>query len=162
MKRICEVCGKEFTVSAKKSKERISCSFECRKQLSKQKRIYRQTERIKCQRCGEYFISADMSSKKQKDGTVHFTYCKKCWSEITIQHKKNRKQKLIESHGSKCCVCGYNKCEKALEFHHIDSSEKINDVSKIYKNSDMEKEIEKCILLCANCHRELHDGLISI
>jgi len=59
-----------------------------------------------------------------------------------------------------CAICGYNKCGAALEFHHIDADEKIGTIAVlINKNVDMDvitEEIKKCIVLCANCHRELH------
>jgi len=55
--------------------------------------------------------------------------------------------------------CGYNKCLEALEFHHRNPSEKeFNVSSKGHSRSweRVKKEIEKCDLLCANCHREIH------
>lgn len=61
--------------------------------------------------------------------------------------------------GSKCEVCGYYRCIEALEFHHKDSSEKDFSISqKGYTRSwkKVKMELDKCILLCANCHREIH------
>jgi 5-methylcytosine-specific restriction endonuclease McrA len=64
--------------------------------------------------------------------------------------------------GGKCQTCGYDKCLDALQFHHkIPSDKKFNigdaiwGIKKISK-SDIQLEISKCILLCANCHFELH------
>ncbi len=65
---------------------------------------------------------------------------------------------LIEIMGGKCQCCGYDKCSKALEFHHVDSSEKEHGV--VFRNSGFRKvldELKKCVLLCANCHREAHE-----
>lgn len=81
------------------------------------------------------------------------------------QVKKSRhllKERLVDISGGKCCICGYNKCLQALEFHHIDPSQKDFTISQ-NTNMGFEKaiqEIKKCILVCANCHREIHAGLI--
>ena len=67
---------------------------------------------------------------------------------------------LVEYKGGKCEVCGYDKCIEALEFHHIDETTKEFAVSGSTKSLDRQKaEADKCIMLCANCHRELHAGL---
>lgn len=71
-----------------------------------------------------------------------------------------RKRELVEYKGGKCIKCGYDKCLDALEFHHRDESEKefTISVSKNYSTDSLKKEADKCDLLCANCHRELHSG----
>ena len=85
----------------------------------------------------------------------------------SYQHVKewrhNTKQKLIEALGSCCQICKYNKSNSALELHHIDPNEKdftfaryMGSCVKPWKN--LAEEASKCILLCANCHREVHDG----
>lgn len=80
-----------------------------------------------------------------------------------INWKKDKKKKLIEYKGGKCQVCGYNKCEQALEFHHIDSTQKEFDISSnSYSFEKMKLEADKCALLCANCHREVHAGFIKL
>lgn len=75
------------------------------------------------------------------------------------KHRKSNKEELIAYKGGKCEICGYNKCIAALDFHHIDPSKKDFGISatNIYKNIEaLKKEADKCILVCANCHRELH------
>ena len=65
----------------------------------------------------------------------------------------------VQYKGGQCSRCGYNKCVEALEFHHLDSSQKDFGISeKGYTRSweRVREELEKCILVCANCHRELH------
>jgi heterodisulfide reductase subunit B len=61
---------------------------------------------------------------------------------------------------SGCVLCGYNKCVGALDFHHV-SSDKEQTVSKIRGLAAMRKEAAKCIVVCANCHREIHAGQID-
>ena len=70
------------------------------------------------------------------------------------------KEKAIKYKGGKCCLCGYNKYNGALEFHHINPDEKDFNISKDGHVRSWERvrgEIDKCVLLCANCHRELHN-----
>jgi len=58
-----------------------------------------------------------------------------------------------------CCICGYNKCGAALDFHHSDSSNKKLSVTSygLYSgNLKILTELNKCILLCKNCHYEIH------
>lgn len=74
-----------------------------------------------------------------------------------INWKKRKKLKLIKYKGGKCQKCGYDKCEEALEFHHLDPTKKDFNVSKhSFSFETMKKEVDKCILVCANCHREIH------
>lgn len=71
----------------------------------------------------------------------------------------------VEYKGGKCELCGYNRCVDALEFHHRNSSEKEFGVSQSGLTRSWERvknEIDKCILVCANCHRELHNNLRSL
>ncbi|MEI7999365.1 MAG: hypothetical protein WCH62_07675 [Candidatus Omnitrophota bacterium] len=67
--------------------------------------------------------------------------------------------------GGKCSACGYHKCDDALEFHHLDRSKKDFGISsKGYARSwqKVKEELDKCLLLCANCHREEHTKLQPI
>ena len=71
--------------------------------------------------------------------------------------------KIKEVRGGKCVRCGYNKCLKALEFHHIDPTKKDFTISNDhFRLIDAVKESKKCILICSNYHKELHDGLWTI
>jgi predicted HNH restriction endonuclease len=68
------------------------------------------------------------------------------------------REKIINSLGGKCCICGYTKCLSALEGHHIDPVGKEFSLSTVASWKRIEKELDKCMLLCANCHREVHSG----
>ena len=78
-----------------------------------------------------------------------------------ITHKRNAmKIALIKYKGGACCKCGYNKSIRALEFHHLNPKEKDFGISKTCKDfDDLKKEVDKCILVCANCHAEIHEAL---
>lgn len=91
------------------------------------------------------------------------TICKKCYSKRRTNIKKINKQKSIEYLGGCCSNCGYKKSISALEFHHINPKIKdINFKNILYKDFEQIKiELDKCVLLCANCHREEHDRIRS-
>ena len=57
-----------------------------------------------------------------------------------------------------CKICGYNKSNYAKHFHHLDKNNK-REVSQMNQHSlkEVKKEIKKCVLVCANCHAELHE-----
>lgn len=85
-----------------------------------------------------------------------------CWRSQNANWFVNRrrivKAKLVEYKGGKCERCGYDKCLSALQFHHIDPSKKELKVSSTSRSFESLKiEVDKCSLLCANCHMELHD-----
>lgn len=74
------------------------------------------------------------------------------------RHKK--KVELVAYKGGKCEICGYSKCIQALEFHHLNPEEKDFNISSSSKSlNELKKEIDKCILVCANCHREIHANI---
>ena len=87
---------------------------------------------------------------------------KKKW--MGRQHKKRLKQKQEYSLilGGKCEKCGYNKCLNALHFHHKNPSEKLFEITPAIwgkcktTKSQIIEEVKKCMLLCANCHAEIH------
>jgi len=75
------------------------------------------------------------------------------------------KLKAIASMGGKCTVCGYDKHPGVLDFHHIDPSTKSFGVSSggfSRSWTSIETEIKKCILVCANCHREIELGIYDM
>ena len=60
-----------------------------------------------------------------------------------------------------CSICGYNKCNRSLEFHHRDPNEKDFGISssKVLSWDKIKIELDKCDLVCSNCHGEIHDEL---
>lgn len=82
---------------------------------------------------------------------------------------KNRRLKLrgmaVELLGGKCSVCGYCRDIKALDFHHLDEKTKklgLSDHGLTRSWEKVKEEVLKCVLLCANCHREVHSGLTRL
>ena len=78
------------------------------------------------------------------------------------RRRKKLREMARESLGNKCVICGYNKCQRALVFHHLDPEKKDFSLSARGLTRSwikIQAEIDKCILLCANCHMEVHDGI---
>ena len=85
--------------------------------------------------------------------------CSKCNTEAVQRRRDNLKIMAVEYKGGKCEFCGYSKCIGALEFHHVDASQKEFGISSSGWTRSFEKmkvELDKCLILCANCHREIH------
>ena len=95
----------------------------------------------------------------------HFVYrCNKCGVERVQKRRQRLKELSVQYKGGKCQVCGYNKCIKALDFHHVNPKAKNFTISMkghIKSWTKVKKELDQCIVVCSNCHREIHDGLID-
>ena len=82
--------------------------------------------------------------------------------EAVRRRRKVVRQKALVYKGVRCQKCGYDRCMETLEFHHLASSRKDFGISsKGYTRSwvKIRQELDKCILLCANCHREVRSEL---
>src|SRR5260370_7968421 len=80
-------------------------------------------------------------------------------------HRKRLKARSIEYKGGRCQLCGYNKCNAALEFHHLNKGEKSFGLSRkgITRSwESIRKELDKCVLICANSHLEVEAGVTSV
>ena len=115
-----------------------------------------------CSMCKKSEEETENNFYKRKRGGFS-SWCKICSYKEMIKRTRELKSKAIKYKGGKCIVCGYNKCNRSLDFHHICPSEKdfhIADGSRDFEK--IKEELDKCILLCKNCHGELHNGLITI
>lgn len=102
-----------------------------------------------CRKCG-------VEGKENFYASSSKLMCKSCWGHRTYKYKKDILHELKEKRGGKCERCGYDKCYAALVWHHRDPSEKDPAYSRQMARSKLEAEIEKCDLLCSNCHTEVH------
>jgi hypothetical protein len=163
--KTCELCSNSFPFivkingkkrNLKSRKYCLSCSpfgnHNTKKLLLKED-ISNQQKNKKCLTCGKELISN--SDKKFKD-------C--CGSCRVSKKRKKYKEMGVEYKGGYCIVCGYKKCTRALHFHHLDPSSKDFTVSSGHTRSweKMKIELDKCVLLCSNCHSEVHENLIDL
>ena len=113
-------------------------------------------ETKKCVRCEKIKSIEDFQIKRTENRRN--SWCKACVYWYQSSRLKDRKRKALELLGKKCQICGYNKNMSALDFHHLDPSKKEYGWSqfKKYKWENVIKELKKCIILCKNCHAEIH------
>jgi len=136
-----------------------------------------------CSRCNKEKPVNEFYKHKYYKNEIYYL-CKECYKKdrknfyqkyrekILKQRKKYREKNIDKINKEReekgkwfseyklnkgCQICGYNKCVSVLEFHHLDPNKKdINGSMGAYSLKRIKKEIENCILLCANCHKELH------
>lgn len=85
--------------------------------------------------------------------------------KAVAKRRKALRLKSIEYLGGKCIVCGYSRYEGALEFHHLADVKKEFGISQNGLTRSWErikKELNKCMLVCANCHREIHGNKLQL
>lgn len=117
----------------------------------------------------------DEFSYKNKENEVYQCSCKECWKETRKRNYEKNKKITFDRNNRKrtnlrkwfeeykktlsCIQCGENH-PACLDFHHIDSKTKEHTISLMiggtYSIDAVKKEIDKCEVLCANCHRKLH------
>lgn len=103
-----------------------------------------------CSYCGEEDKKAFYSDR--------FCMCKVCQKKYTQDRNQRLKQEFVDYKGGKCELCGYNKCLASLHFHHVDPKTKDPKWRSLLKKTleQVKEELDKCQLLCANCHGEVH------
>ena len=113
----------------------------------------------KCKQCKKLRSIEDFYTDNNKEDGLR-TNCVFCTNKVT----KKRNDEIIDSYRflfGGCCVCGYDKCNAAIEFHHINAKTKSKTISqmKTAQSHLLIKELLKCVPLCCICHREHHAGV---
>ena len=111
----------------------------------------------RCSKCKKEKKLSEFYDKGKENRKA--AYCKGCFNAYCIERWREKKRTAIQYKGGKCKECGYNKCQNALEFHHRKEEKKELTWNKmrLYGWDRMKKELDKCELLCSNCHREVHE-----
>jgi len=111
-----------------------------------------------CTGCSEHKDESEFYSQGRKDSGRLKAECKVCFNRRMMDRYEERAKFITSLKGGSCRLCGYDKCQAALEFHHMDPSQKDFQINKRWSMTDeaILKELEKCVLLCSNCHREVH------
>ena len=134
-----------------------------------------------CNKCKQVKPLEDYSKNKLKSDGLQ-TYCKICSRELNVKHYHSSPERRLKlraaSEATKlanrsflhrykrycgCVVCN-EKEPVALDLHHLDPSEKDGDPSNmvLLSRETLKKEVRKCIVLCANCHRKVHAGILIV
>ena len=172
--KICLNCGKEFPgwviiEGKKKNLQRRRYCLECSpfgsgltRRLPGDSRPYKIRNRVKevvigqeirCLECSRVYI---YDKKKGHQSSI----CNSC----NANHKRLIvKAKCLEYKGGQCERCGYSRCSRALTFHHRNREEKEFTISRWMTKSweNMKVELDKCDLLCSNCHMEIEDEIVK-
>jgi transposase len=91
--------------------------------------------------------------------------CKRCRLERVGRRRRQVKGKLVAEAGGKCVICGYHRCHRALQFHHLDPRTKefhLGHTGVTRSLARSRAEARKCVLLCANCHAEVEAGITAV
>ena len=165
----CELCDSLLSQTQIKQGN-LYCSRSCSAKVNN-KTHPKRTKTNKCKTCSKeissnrrYCSSSCRPKKEEKLKTVNVKSKNQPLErkEIIKSFMRRLKIRCVEYLGGKCEICGYNKCMSALHFHHKDSSQKEFGISgRSIKFERLKPELDKCILVCANCHSEIHEGLVS-
>jgi len=103
--------------------------------------------RPRCRECNKKYVKGIPSYKKVAKG-------------------KTKRRLFIDSVKDKCVVCGYDKCKAALDLHHVIEEDKSFGIATMAMRfasiEEIKMELAKCVVLCSNCHREHHHGVIDV
>lgn len=173
---VCKKCGTRFpnwvTIDGKKRnlvgrKFCLDCSpFGAHNTLdlshttnSKRQYIENDDSIYECTKCHQKLPASDFYGKNRPNGEKErHKWCKDCFKDDIEERRKTKKAMSVEYLGGKCIKCGYDKNYASLEFHHRESEEKEWQLNHLMTSSfeRIKKELDKCDLMCGNCHNELH------
>ncbi|HKI67147.1 MAG TPA: hypothetical protein VJ989_07760 [Solirubrobacterales bacterium] len=132
--------------------------------------IERPRRRARRPRCDDGARFATFDCKRH--GTTEFVLegrgyyrCKRCRSEAVARRRRTIKRQLVEEAGGACVLCGYARWVGALQFHHVEAAEKEFHLAQGGYSRSIARsrtEMEKCVLLCANCHSEVEGGFATL
>jgi hypothetical protein len=159
-KGLCESCYKTYT-----NRNNPVARLQARARYNKWKaanpgktaeynKKSREKYRAPCRRCGATMPFPSMGKR----------YCNECLPLVRKDGNTKRYELLsVEWDEYKrslgCSRCGYNRCGAALDFHHFDDNKEQRITVSSWKMPKSQNEISKCVLLCSNCHREIHNGI---
>lgn len=108
-----------------------------------------------CNKCMENKLVKNNFYKK---GNGWSAYCKQCFNKYCAKRWADRKIKFITEFGNKCADCeqSYEPC--VYDFHHITNTKEFDwQKLRLRSEASIRKELDKCVLLCSNCHRLRHN-----
>jgi hypothetical protein len=159
----CKGCGDKFPTSVKidgkwhvinKRKYCLICSPFGKHNTTNPLLRRKKGESVSCSSCGRVYEYDYKKGHRQK-------ICNSCYVN---RRRPLMKLRAIKHMGGSCIVCGYDKCPRSMHFHHLDPRKKDFAVGTDSTRSwgRIKRELKKCVLICANCHGEVHDGLIDL
>lgn len=125
-----------------------------------QKHTYSETGVKTCPACNK---TKPLAEFYKRTGDTPGSWCKSCMHRQIVIRQQDYKKQAVAYKGGKCVVCGFAIYQGALEFHHLDPAQKDVQMSKHTReplSPEGKAELDKCVLVCANCHRMIHGKLI--
>ena len=132
---------------------------KCR--ICKQEKPYSEYTKNKTKKDG---YTCECSICRRKEARERYARKKEQYLAATKRKQRDRKAQVDAMRGP-CVVCGWFEYPEAIDFHHIDPSTKEGNVGTMTASAGMDKiraEVAKCVCLCANCHRGVHAGKVSL
>lgn len=176
MEFTCFTCSKKFSKSPSQveNHEHPFCSQSCAAKYNNKERPKRKRKK-KCKECESLVLSSqtycskecknknkkEKRQKKKKTEKQDYKRKRELNNMAVTAYRQRQKLQAIEYKKGKCILCGYKTCPSALTFHHLDPTKKERQISSgnTVRWETMKKELDKCVLLCMNCHAEVHAGL---
>ena len=169
-KKQCGSCG-EWKLINEYKKARNHFSSACKPCLKIYSAEYRSHPENKV-RASEYYKAYIQNPVNREHKNAYIREYRKGVRPKQVRNRSRRlwteceKQKAVDYKGGKCIVCGYNAYLGAMDFHHRNPLEKDGygtGALKAHWSFERNKpEIDKCVLVCVRCHREIHGGIITI
>lgn len=89
--------------------------------------------------------------------------CKQCAVDAVNKWRRSLKERAVSYMGGKCVICGYHKYNGVLQFHHLrDKDFSLGQKGVTRSWQSVKKELSKCVLVCTNCHIEIHNNIIDV
>jgi 5-methylcytosine-specific restriction endonuclease McrA len=150
--RKCKVCGEEKELTEfREYKARSINGVDTRAWECRSCKNSKEVERIKLKMSDPEYRKLFLERRSKRYASDYAKIRDK-----KISKYRNLKQQMVDYKGGSCSICGYNKCLGALQFHHIDPTQKEMQISLFTTFEAAKTELDKCILLCSNCHDEIH------
>jgi predicted nucleic acid-binding Zn ribbon protein len=120
-----------------------------------------------CKYCGKSinalkrYCSDECKTLYREKSALERSFTNMTNSHKVVSWRQRQKAKAVKHKGGKCHICSYAKSMRALKFHHLDPSKKEFSIGVKGNTRSWERvkiELEKCILVCGNCHDEIHEG----
>lgn len=145
-------------------RRRDFCSHSCASIVTNRTHPKRRPEGT-CEQCsaptrGGRLFCSDIC--RRRGSAVHRRVRTLTNAEAVVNYRRSVKARAVAAMGGKCCACGYGRSIRAMHFHHMDPTHKDFHISRqIRAWQRVLQELAKCILVCSNCHCEIHDGLLD-
>lgn len=162
-KLISKINPKIILVSKNKKKKSYQTEeFDIDSEMFSNSSVEKKPKMRKCRICGKMKPIDEFNYWNKSKGT-RMSICKECEHEKSKVARDTKKQLMTDLKEVGCAICGEHD-PICLDFHHYDPNEKQFNMSAAVMKTipDLINEASKCVVVCANCHRKIHAGMLNI